>query len=249
LAGGNIRLALDFIGSFIGSGHVDTRKILEAYESSGSYRIPVFEFLRAVLYGDHELYNPDVSPIANIFAVSRPDGREHFLTALLVCFTQFRGEKLGKEGYVSSDELFAHAQGLGFDADQVAASLQRAAEKRLLEQSPRYAELNKMPYFRVTTVGAYTARVLVTLFSYLDAVVVDTPVVDETYRRIIKDVRSISERVARAEYFRAYLDKQWLPLSRFKGMAFDWRSVSEQLRADTQRIGRRVDPGTYKWSG
>jgi hypothetical protein len=105
-----------------------------------------------------------------------------------------------------------------------------------------------MPYFRVTTVGAYTARVLVTLFAYLDAVVVDTPIVDDTYRRIIKDVRSISDRVARAEYFRAYLDKQWLPLSRFKDMAFDWQPVSDQLREDTQRVGRRVDPSTYGWS-
>jgi hypothetical protein len=104
-----------------------------------------------------------------------------------------------------------------------------------------------MPYFRVTTVGAYTARVLVTLFTYVDAMVVDTPVVDEAYRRIIKDVHAISERVGRAEYFRTYLDKQWLPLSRFEGMAFDWRPVSDSLRADTQRVGHRVDPDTYRW--
>jgi len=247
LASGNIRLALDFIGSFIGSGHVNTRKILDAYERTGSYTIAIHEFLRAIIYGDHEHYDPDASPVANILAISRPDGREHFLTALLVCFTQFRGEKLGKEGYVSSDELFSHAQSLGFDADQVAASLQRAVEKRLLEQSPRYEELNRMPYFRVTTVGAYTARVLVTFFSYVDAMIVDTPIVDETYRRRIRDVRAISERVARTEYFRAYLDKQWHALSRFEGMAFDWRPVSDALRADTQRVGRRVDPETYRW--
>jgi len=145
LAGGNIRLALDFIGSFIGSGHVDTRKILDAFDKTGSYTIPVFEILRAVLYGDHEHYDPDASPIANIFSISRPDGREHFLTALLVCFTQYRGEKIGKEGHVSSDELFSHAQGLGFDADQVAASLHRAVDKRLLEQSPDLQILIRCP--------------------------------------------------------------------------------------------------------
>ncbi len=249
LAAGNIRLALGFIGSFIGSGHVDTAKILEVHNRSGRYTIPVHEFLRAIIYGDHAHYDPAASPIANLFAISRPDGREHFLTAILVCFTQVRGEKLGKEGYVSSDELFSHAQGLGFDADQVATSLQRAVGKRLLEQSPRYAELNKMPYFRVTTVGAYTARVLSTMFAYVDAMIVDTPIVDEAFRGVINDVYAISERVARAEYFRAYLDKQWLPLSGLQGAAFDWRPVSDALRADTQQVGRRVDPETYGWGG
>jgi hypothetical protein len=36
LAGGNMRLALRFVTDFIGSGHVDTRKILEAYRTLGT---------------------------------------------------------------------------------------------------------------------------------------------------------------------------------------------------------------------
>jgi Na+-transporting NADH:ubiquinone oxidoreductase subunit NqrD len=49
LAGGNMRMALTFVSNFIGSGHVNTRKILETYKASGYYNIPVHEFMRALL--------------------------------------------------------------------------------------------------------------------------------------------------------------------------------------------------------
>ena len=41
VCGGNIRLALDFIRIFVGSGNVDTGKILEIYRKSGSYTVPL----------------------------------------------------------------------------------------------------------------------------------------------------------------------------------------------------------------
>jgi hypothetical protein len=79
LSSGNIRRALDFLNAFIGSGHVNATKILDKYNQQGSYTIPVHEFMRAVIYDDHEHYDPSTSPIANLFDISTPDGREHFL--------------------------------------------------------------------------------------------------------------------------------------------------------------------------
>ena len=84
LAAGNIRRALEFVSRFIGSGHVDTRKILGIYERDGNYTIALHEFLRAIIYGDTEHYDPDASPIANLFNISQRDGREHFLLAVLI---------------------------------------------------------------------------------------------------------------------------------------------------------------------
>ena len=79
LSGGNVRLALDFVNSFVGSGHVDANKILSAFEETGAYFIPIHEFMRAVIFGDYEHFHPAASPIVNIFDISQPDGREHFL--------------------------------------------------------------------------------------------------------------------------------------------------------------------------
>ena len=79
VCGGNIRLALDFIRVFVGSGNVDTGKILEIYRKSGSYTVPLHEFLRAVIYGDQRDYDPRASEITNLFDIRSTDGKETFL--------------------------------------------------------------------------------------------------------------------------------------------------------------------------
>jgi hypothetical protein len=84
ISGGNVRRALDLVKEFFGSGHVDTEKIVKIYSQTHRYLIPQHEFLRAVIYGDAVHYNPEKSPIANIFDVSYADPREHFLMPLLL---------------------------------------------------------------------------------------------------------------------------------------------------------------------
>jgi hypothetical protein len=50
------------VTAFIGSGHVDAEKILEIAEEYGGNVIPIHEFMRAVIYGDFEHYDPEPSP-------------------------------------------------------------------------------------------------------------------------------------------------------------------------------------------
>jgi len=79
LSGGNVRLALEFIRRLVGSGHIDTRKILDIYSKSKSYFVGLHEFLRTIIYGDNIYYDPNTSPASNIFEISTPDPKEHFL--------------------------------------------------------------------------------------------------------------------------------------------------------------------------
>jgi hypothetical protein len=53
-------------------------------EKSGAYYIPLHEFQRAVIYGDARYYDPDRSPIANLFDVTSVDPKEHFLLPLVI---------------------------------------------------------------------------------------------------------------------------------------------------------------------
>lgn len=246
IAGGNMRLALDFVTQFIGSGHVDSRKILEIFEQSGHYKIPIHEFLRALLYGDGVHYDPESSPIANILRISQPDGREHFLLPLLLAEIQSQGDKLAREGYVGADAVYAFAQNLGFNEQQIVAALEHAVAKRLVHQAPRLVDARTHIHYRITTVGAYTTRLLMRLFAYADAMVVDTPIIDVRYRTVISDAFSLSERLARAEYFRTYLDKQWENVGA-TGAAWDWSVVSDALGKDIREIGKRTDPDTWNY--
>lgn len=247
LAGGNMRLALKFVTDFIGSGHIDTGKMIRIFEENGRYTVPLHEFLRALLFGDGVYYDPDASPIANLFQISQPDRREHFLLPLLLSEAQHLGERSGDEGYVSSDSLYAFAQHLGFDVDQTSTALDNAVTKRLLDVAPRHssAERSRLHY-RITTVGAYTTRVLLAYFAYVDAVIVDTPIVDDQYRSLIQDVHSLPERVGRSEYFRLYLDRQWSKI-KDDGLPWRWSETSDRLSDDIRRVGERADPETWGW--
>jgi hypothetical protein len=67
---------VELVEEFFGSGHVDTRKIVEL---APSYIIPLHEVLRAVIYGDLMHYDPQKSPVANIFDIPSFKQRSIFL--------------------------------------------------------------------------------------------------------------------------------------------------------------------------
>lgn len=240
VSGGNTRQAIEFMTDFIGSGHVDAQKIIDVYRESGSYIIPVHEFLRAITFRDHRHYDPTVSRIANLFDISSPDGREHFLAANLIAFVELSsGTSTGNEGYVDLDSVFGFGQGLAFEPAQIHSALDRCMGKKLLEANPRFGQTPVVTSVRITTIGAYSVHRLIEMFAYVDGMIVDTPIVIPAVRGGIRDVESISDRLERAETFRQYLDSQWENL-RDKPHAFDWEPASRKLHEDIDRVMRRL---------
>ncbi len=242
---GNVRLALDLVRGFFGSGHVDTKKIVEIYEDTGSYTVPVHEFLRAVMFGDTEHYDPTRSPIANLFDISSLDPAEHFLLPLLVTtLANWTGAGI-EDGFVETTRLYEQLQGHGFNPEQIELAIVRAHYHKLIESAAR-----KMPVsgesiptaLRVTTVGVYHVTRLSHMFTYLDAVTVDLPILTGEVRDQIHDVRSIEGRLRRADLVRQYLDSQWYA-SQVRAASFDWPAASLDLAKEVERIRRRVSGG------
>ena len=237
LSGGNVRRALEFVQTFIGSGNVDTDKMLERIRAYGSFTIEVHQFLRAILLGDYQDYVPDASPIANIFDLLSPDGREHFLIPILVAEIERTGGVGGEEGFVRADSVYDYAQPLGFTPAQIGWALERAASLELLELRHR-SEHSSEALYRVTSIGTYSTHRLPGMFAYLDVVVSDTPVIDPSFRERITDAFALEDRLGRAELFRLYLDRQWNGLGGYEP-AFNWEAVSQKAREDIWALGRR----------
>jgi hypothetical protein len=244
VAGGNVRLALDLVREFFGSGHVDTEKIIRIYEESGTYYIPLHEFLRAIIYGDAEHFDPDQAPVANLYDLSTVDGREHFLLPLMLGLLASASDAEAEQGFVETAKLYQQLQGFGFTPEQIDNALIRADRGDLIETAARRIPQpgKVMPQtIRITTVGSYHTTRLARQFSYNDAVVVDTPVLDVEVRTQITDVRSIADRLNRAEIFRKYLDGAWVALKETDARHFfDWEAVSNDLRQDIDRIRTRI---------
>jgi len=236
LSGGNVREALGFLNTFVGSGHVNTLKILDIEAEDGNYIIPLHEFVRAIIYGDHQYFDPAASPIANVFEISTNDGREHFLLLLLLVHIERTGEVGRREGFVGIDQIMAFGQSLGYVPAQIEFALRHGVDKRLLQVGPQRLDDSSRRY-RITTVGAYTYKKLLPSFIYVDAVVVDTPIVDVEAEQAIAHSREVEDRLLRAKHFLAYLNRQWAKMER-ADMPLDWARVSDQLEADFARVER-----------
>ena len=243
MCGGNIRLALDFVRAFVGSGHVDTEKILVKYRQQGQYFVPLHEFQRAVIYGDHEYYSPKASAILNLFDISSADGREHFLAPILLAQLDRLSQKSPIEGYVDVAELFSYLQGIGFNPQQIEWSLKRLAQRDLIALPIKSVEdqaNSSKIYYRITSVGAYYIKNLMQQFTYIDAMVIDTPLINPATLLPVATVSSINDRLTRARIFCDYLDKQWAPLQNYQ-LPFSWPSVRAAADYNIGFISDRVN--------
>ncbi|GGK13071.1 hypothetical protein GCM10011583_51290 [Streptomyces camponoticapitis] len=253
MSGGNTRTALLFLFTFIGSGYVSTQRVLDVAEGGRVYKVPMHEFIRAIVFGDYDYFNPEASAVCNLFDITTNDGREHFLLPSILAHVQRSAESAGSDGLVPAVSIYSFGQGLGFSQEQVGAQLDRATKGNLLV----FSDALDGGSYRPTSVGSYLYRKMIHSFSYVDAMIVDTPIVNPSVRRGIGDVHSIKERLQRAKAFRAYLDSQWTPLETATGeLPFRWNEVSAILSAeiaDAERkadaaIQRRADSSSNFWN-
>lgn len=232
LSSGNTRRALDFISTFVGSGYVQTSRILDAHDRGDQHVIPMHEFIRAILHGDHQYYDPSTSSVPNVFDLSRADLKEHFLSCLLLADIDVTGERQSG-GFTEVPAIYSDLQALGYEAEQIDHHFNQAVERQLLETaehgtSPRVA--------RITPAGAYLWKVLIAEFAYVDAVIVDTPILDPEVRSKIQDIHAIEDRIERAETFVKYLSDCW-PFAA-DDLPFSWSHVTEMWGRNLRVVKR-----------
>jgi len=236
ITGGNVRSMIDFVTKFTGSPNVDSDKIIEIYEETGGYIIPVHEFSKAALLGDYSNYDPHSSLAMNIFDVRFPDAREHFLCPLILSFLNYDGVHRNLEGFVTAKKIKQEMQAHGFLVEQAESALRRMTNKKLIETTQRvtFEETSGAEYaealadaFRVTTIGAYHLVRWCSTFAYLDAMVFDTPVFDPSAsERCGTNIESfdIRHRHSRATAFRDYLSHAW-GISGITAPYFNWETL------------------------
>lgn len=220
ITGGNIRAAIEFIVGFIGSPNIDAEKIIDKAKFGLSYTIPLHEFTKQAILGDYSHYEPESSLAMNIFDVTHPDPKEHFLVLMLISYMDIGCTTKDKDGFCSTTDILNEMQSNGFLQDQIEKALRKCTNKRLIETSQRFTfeedetgligELPKL--FRVTSVGLYHAKRWYGEFAYLDAMLFDTPIFDSTVSDKMMgrlESFSIEDRYIRACLFKNYLMSKW----------------------------------------
>ncbi len=249
ITGGNIREVFELIKGFIGSANVDSDKIIDIMSRSDSkYVIPLHEFSKQALLGEYSHYHAKSSIAYNLFDLRYPDEREHFLSLFLISFLISDSPGKTTEGFFQTAEILREMQLYGYVPDQVEHALRRLTNKKLIETTERITFdeglqglVGDMPLaFRVTTIGSYHVMRWAPSFAYLDAMVFDTPILDEPLKREISvhltsfDIR---HRYARSTAFDKYLLDVWGRLDSHP-IYFDWptmRRAAEPSFASVKR--------------
>jgi GTPase SAR1 family protein len=241
VSNGNVRKAIELIKKFFGSGHVDTEKILKIYEASGDYLIPLHELLRSVIFGDNIYFRSDNTDIVNLFDVRTYDPKEHFIVPLLLGLLHDNTQNNRNQGFVSINDLYSYLQSQGFNVDQIDATLNFMYSKGLFETSQKGNKLETdsgILMIRATTLGIYHICYMTNCFTYVDAIIIDTPIFDRSYDSKILDNPEIKDRLDRAQYFKEYLDSEWVKAG-FSVNYYNWEKQSIELLTDINRIRSR----------
>lgn len=257
ITGGNIRLVIEMISTFCGSPNIDAQRIVEIERTEGAYSVPLHEFSKHALLGEHAYFNAISSNVAcNLFDVSTADQREHFIACLIIAYV---GSPMGikdNDGYVSGGDILREMMKQGFVEDQIRFSLRRLAAKRLIETPHgHYRELavdDATPpdsfYFRATSIGLYHIRQWVGDFAFLDATSIDTPVFNTAARGQIFELAAsheIRDRFNKATRFRRYLEEAWREAN-FSANYYDLGSAMSVANSTFEAVDRFIREGPRK---
>ena len=241
VSNGNVRLALDFVNTFVKSGHINTKEILGIFRDTGSYTIPLHAVQRAILYGEHAFYHAPTSPIMNLFDISAPDGKEHFLCWIILDHLQTRSYSIGEGGFVPLQEMYVHCQDLRYTDLQVGYAIDRLLRGRMMEDN-LHSNITKpqvdILMYRPTSLGAYLLNSMSTTFVYVDAMLYDTPVTDPKVSNSIRigDL-PIAERLNNATVFVDYLQSL---TTRVPDKTQYLDDALQKIQDDIQKVRRRI---------
>ncbi|MCC6908089.1 MAG: hypothetical protein IT430_09130 [Phycisphaerales bacterium] len=239
IANGNNRVLIQYVRQMLISGNLNTQKILELWRSGG-YTLREHEVARAIIFGDAIHYDPNDCKFLNLFDIETSDPREHFLLLVILEFMNRHYEGTQRHGYCTIEEIVGHACGSGYSAESVFAGLRQLFEREYCEgvrfESNWEAVGDRL---RLRDRGRYHITSLVKSFVYLDAVVVDTPILDMDVRRRIRDVDTISERLERAAVFLRYLDESAKAVGTSDFMRV-WPEIHSAIANDIEDIRPRL---------
>lgn len=236
VSNGNIRKLLDLAKRILSSGHLDTKKILNKIETSGNYFIPDFEGVKVLLYGDYMNYDSSISPFVNLFDIQNNEATEHFIRIGIFNYLAKIPIESSVQGYTKIAEVYNYLSTLGYSYNvaesEVNYLVQQNCVRKQIEVSSESDQDNRV---RITTLGRYHLFSLVTVFQYIDAIIEDTPILNDKLRENISQETEISKRLDRTTAFVEYLDDCSNQLQD-KELTSVWHDISKTVKQNIKEI-------------
>jgi len=239
VSNGNIRKLLDLAKRILSSGHLDTKKILNKIETTGNYFIPDFEGVKVLLYGDYMNYDSSKSPFINLFDIQNNEATEHFIRIGILHYLAKIPIESSSQGYTNISDVYNYLSTLGYSYNvaesEVNYLVQQNCMRKQIEISSESDQDNKV---RITSLGRYHLFSLVMVFQYIDAIIDDTPILNDDLRENISQETEISKRLDRTSAFVKYLDDCSNQLQD-KELTSVWHDISKTVKQNIKEIRSR----------
>ena len=241
VANGNTRDLIKYVYNFLTSLHLDTTLILNKYRGDASYRVPVHHALRALLFDNFMHYDPKRSRFVNLFDVQQADKREHFTRLATLSYMSTISVTEPAYGYARVQDIVNHLCQVGYTATHAIWTMHYLFDRKcLVSRDPIEQWSDDIKELRYTDLGKYHLIELHKKFSYIDAMIIDTPIIDVRARATITDTFFIRERLARSLTFIEYLDScaNEVLCPNTKQL---WEEASKSLMNEMSAIQDRLD--------
>lgn len=248
VANGNIRDVISYVRRAILSDHLDTQKIFQLLKQTGDYTLAEHETMRALLYGSCSYYNPQESLFPNIFDIQRSVATDHFSGILALAHAQSERDSNASAGFFLKSSLLDQLQADSFSFEQASHTTHKLFEAKCFQGRDLEDGFDESQSLRVTPLGTYLFRNLCRRFVYLDAVIVDTPILEESTRKDLRPAfidRRISVRLAAARSFLRYLDR-CADLLLTPSARESWNLIGEALANDLTDVEAKSEEATQK---
>jgi hypothetical protein len=241
ISNGNTRQLLIYAYKFMTSLHLNTKEVLEKYDKDPTYVVPDHHALRAILFGDSLHYDPNQSVFINLFDVQHWLPIEHFTRIATLHFLSTVPDAHPTYGFRDVGDIYQYLTSLGYSPIHGAWTVRYLFERKCVESRDPIEKWEEgVRAIRITTLGKYHVSRLCDMFQYVDAVSVDTPILDTSYRELITEVFNIQNRLDRCENFIRYLNWACTNLND-RSLRQLWESKSKGICSELRAIRESVE--------
>lgn len=183
LASEDIRLALRMTRDFLEKGYSKPTQAIQTHHTGKKYTLPKHEALRAIIVGNHNVYDENFSSLGNVFDSKLLIHNLQLLKLFILnacvnqaSHTQFEG--------IDGDEIDKHLKNIGVGSKYTRETLNKLCEQRFLFK-PSNNISEEITMYAPSRLGGYIVRNLMTDFTFLENMLFDTYISeDRTWEKI-----------------------------------------------------------------
>lgn len=221
LANHDVRLALRMTREFLARGYTDPAKALQTFGATNKYTLPKQEAFRSILLGNQSVYSEEYSVIGNPFdaRLGKSNGE---LLRLFILNALVNQSSVSGSGSIDGPDIRDNLKSIGFSEIDTMRTLSDLCEKRFIHTKSHGKAENSSSYY-ASRLGGHVIRHLISDFTFVENVVMDTFISDKTVWEEMKTisqqisderniVSKIKLRVKKCEKFYQFIINQYKPL-------------------------------------